>query len=467
MFTRSKNVRVHFIGIGGIGMSGIAEILLSLGFRVQGSDNSRSANVERLISLGAEVHIGHAKENIGEATVVTYSSAIKDDNPELVAAQQKSLPLMRRAEMLAELMRLKKGLAIAGTHGKTTTTSILATIFQESQLDPTYIIGGIVSNLKGHAKVGKGEYLIAEADESDGSFLLLNPIMSVITNIDNDHLDHYGSESKLEEAFIRFANRVPFYGYCALNIHDSRLMGMRHSIKKQYITFGIGTVDGQTPDYMAKIINSYLGETTFEIHFDGKKVGAATLNLPGEHNILNAMGAIALSHKMGLGFDQISNALSKFAGVGRRFQRIYSDDRLDVIDDYAHHPTAISSTLEAIAAVKGEATVVVVFEPHRYTRTRDCWDKFFHCFNHADKLYISPIYAASEPVISGINSERLALDLNRIHPHFVNCLEGLDDLDKLIASELEQSDRVILVTLGAGSIGLRGKEAVERWSGGA
>lgn len=319
MIVAGSGVRVHFIGIGGIGMSGIAEILLTLGYEVSGSDCSDSSTTHKLQSLGAKIFIGHTGTNVDDATVVIYSSAIKHSNPEIVSAKENNIPLMRRAEMLAELMRLKKGIAIAGTHGKTTTTSLLATILQESQYDPTYIIGGIVDNLNGHAKVGKGEFLIAEADESDGSFLMLNPIMSVITNIDNDHLDHYGSEEELHGAFVEFANRVPFYGLCSLNFHDEKTKKLIKKMRKPWVTFGISDIE-EGADFEAKNIR-YKGTTVrFDIYHKGEFGSEIVLAIPGEHNVLNALGAISIAYNMGLTFDEISTSIAKFNGVGRRFK---------------------------------------------------------------------------------------------------------------------------------------------------
>jgi len=352
-------------------------------------------------------------------------------------------------------MRLKYGLAIAGTHGKTTTTSFLATILQSSNYDPTYIIGGIVKNLNGHAKVGKGEFLVAEADESDGSFLLLNPIMSVVTNIDLDHMDHYGSEENLIDSFEQFINKVPFYGLCALNAHDDRLMNIVKRIKKPFCTFGIGE-DLDTPaDFEARNITMTDFQATYDLHIKGEKKTQVTINLPGKHNVLNSLGAIAVATRMGISVETIAQAIREFDGVGRRFQQLFKNEDVEIIDDYGHHPTEISMTLKTLRDTR-KGKVVCIFEPHRYTRTRDCWNQFLHCFNYVDKLYIAPIYAASEKPIAGIESDILVNDINKLHPNFAVAMKSLDDLDEVISENKNST----IATLGAGTIGKRIREWV-------
>ncbi|AYF43117.1 UDP-N-acetylmuramate--L-alanine ligase [Halobacteriovorax sp. BALOs_7] len=439
-----QDISVHFIGIGGIGMSGIAEILLSLGYKVTGSDISDSANVVRLRDLGAQVYIGHNRENItDETTVVVYSSAVNDTNPEMQQARENQVPIMRRAEMLAELMRLKRGIAIGGTHGKTTTTSFLATILQASNYEPTYIIGGIVSNLAGHAKVGTGEYLVAEADESDGSFLMLNPIMSVVTNIDLDHMDHYGSEDILMASFEEFINKVPFYGLSSLNADDDRLMSLVPFIKKPIVTFGIKN----EADYQATNITMDGLSSEFDLIVGPENLGRIKINLPGKHNILNALGAISIAHKMGVPVEMIQSSIRSFENVGRRFQLLYKNDKIEILDDYGHHPTEISSTLGTLKEIRDHKKIAI-FEPHRFSRTKDCWNEFLHCFNDVDELYMCPIYPASEEPIAGITSERLVEDINRLHPGLAKNIE-LKDLDSIIKS----NEKATIMTLGAGSIG--------------
>ncbi len=460
MFNMKKDINVHFIGIGGIGMSGIAEILISLGYAVSGSDLNLSATVENLKKMGARIEIGHKRGNIKNATVVVYSSAVDQDNPEMLEAKELLIPVMRRAEMLAELMRLKHGIAVAGTHGKTTTTSMLATILQESGLNPTYIIGGIVNNLQGHAKVGAGDLLVAEADESDGSFLLLNPIMSVITNIDNDHLNYYQTADNLDAAFLEFSNKVPFYGCCALNAHDEKLMSMKKLMKKPFTTFGIAEDLHDGADYEARKVSFINNKTEFVLCYEKKEVCSIKLQTAGRHNVLNALGAIVLAHKIGLSFEKIATSLGHFAGVGRRMQTVISTNSIEVIDDYAHHPTEISAVLKATKETRPDAKIIAIFEPHRFTRTRDCWDQFLHCFNIADTLYLCPIYPASEKEITGINSDRLSKDINAKHPNLSSVIYRLEDLEHILLKFKQNNEKIVIVGLGAGSIGKKMRDAV-------
>lgn len=448
-------VKIHFVGIGGIGMSGIAEVLLSSGYIVSGSDMADSPNVKKLKKMGAEIYIGHKEENLNNVTAVVFSSAVDDTNPEVARAKREGIPVIKRAEMLAELMRLKYSLAVAGTHGKTTTTSFLATILEECHLDPTYIIGGIVKNLNGHAKVGKGDFLVAEADESDGSFLLLTPVMSVITNIDNDHMDHYGTEENLFKAFVEFANKVPFYGVVALNAHDEKLMQLKAEMKRPAVTFGI-EIDS---DFTARNVHYGHFETSFDLYHKGELQERFEINLPGRHNVLNCMGAAVLAFHMGLSFKDIAKAAKKLEGVGRRFQLLFKDKSFEVVDDYGHHPTEIASTLKIVKDTRDDYKKIVIFEPHRFTRTRDCWNQFLHCFNDADELYLLPIYPASESPIDGITTDRLIEDINRLHPRLAKKIESIDDLGEVIESC--KNDKTIVVTLGAGSIG----KSARKWAG--
>ena len=454
----TPSMSIHLVGIGGIGMSGIAEVLISMGFKVTGSDLSRSQNTQKLEKLGAKIFIGHQAENINEANLIVVSSAINQQNPEILKAKDQRIPIMRRAEMLAELMRLKQGIAVGGTHGKTTTTSLLATILKEADFDPTYIIGGVVNNLNGHARVGTGEFLIAEADESDGTFLFLNPVYSIITNIDNDHVDHYGSEEKLIEAFENFANQVPFYGVCALNAHDPKLAEIHKKMKKPSITFGIeGTKSYMDIDIEAKNIIYALDKTTFDLYIAQKLVTKIEVSIPGAHNVLNSLGAIAIAHHLGLSAEKLAKGVSCFKGVGRRFQTLYDKNDLLVIDDYGHHPTEIQATLETALNIAGNRKIIVIFEPHRFSRTRDCWDGFLHCFNCANKVYLGPIYGASESPIVGIDSHRMGEDINQLHPNLVENIESMEKIDEIIESY--KNEHAMILTLGAGSIG----REVRRW----
>lgn len=452
MIAPSPSVKIHFIGIGGIGMSGIAEVLLSMGFSVSGSDVVESANTLKLSEMGADIIYTHSSLNLKDADVVVFSSAISEKNPEMIEAKKRELPLMRRAEMIAELMRLKSGVAIGGTHGKTTTTSFLATILTEAQFDPTYIIGGIVNNLNGHARVGKGRFLVAEADESDGSFLLLNPIYSVITNIDDDHLDYYGNEKSVDDAFVTFANKIPFYGVCAMNAHDKRVGQIRQKMKKPSISFGIddGSLDF-TPDVLAKNVNYSLEKTTFELWSESIKECQLEINLPGRHNVLNCLGAVSIALQLGVTCQQIAQGVANFKGVGRRFQTLHKSDDFILVDDYGHHPTEIEVTLQTLQQTAKDHKIIAIFEPHRYTRTRDCWNDFLHCFNHADQVYLGPIYPASEEMIPGIDSVRLSKDINKLHPALSCPMDSIDELGDVIKKYLDQ--KAIVITLGAGSIG--------------
>ena len=452
---QNNYVKIHFVGIGGIGMSGIAEVLLTSGYKVSGSDVADSPNVIKLKKLGAEIYLGHQEENLDNVTAVVYSSAVNDSNPEVVRAKREGIPVIKRAEMLAELMRLKYSLAVAGTHGKTTTTSFLATILEECHLDPTYIIGGIVKNLNGHAKVGKGDFLVAEADESDGSFLLLTPVMSIITNIDNDHMDHYATEENLFKAFLEFANKIPFYGVVALNGHDERLSQLKSEMKRPHVTFGIDI----PADFTARNVVYSHFETSFDLFYKGEKQERFEIHLPGQHNVLNCLGASVLAFHMGLKFKDIAAAAKKLEGVGRRFQLLYKENTFEVVDDYGHHPTEIASTLRIVKETRADYKKIIIFEPHRYTRTRDCWDQFLHCFNDADELYLLPIYAASESPIDGITTDRLIEDINRLHPSFAKKINSMENLSSVI--EAHKSDKTIVVTLGAGSIGKNAR----KWAG--
>lgn len=452
---RPQFVKVHFVGIGGIGMSGIAEVLLSLGYQVSGSDVAESANVSKLRAMGAEIYIGHSAENLNSVSVIVHTSAVKENNPEIIKARELNIPIIKRAEMLSELMRLKYGLAVAGTHGKTTTTSFLATILKECQLDPTYIIGGVVKNLQGHAKVGASDYLVAEADESDGSFLYLTPVMSVITNIDNDHMDHYGTEENLINAFVEFSNKVPFYGVVALNAHDEKSMSIRNRIKRPTVTFGIET----EADFEARNLELGYFDTTYDLYYKGEYKEKMKINLPGRHNILNSLGATALAFHMGLDFSKISKAVESLEGVGRRFQLLMKEGSFELVDDYGHHPTEIASTLKIVKETRLNSKKIVIFEPHRFSRTKDCWNDFLHCFNDADELYLLPIYPASETPIDGISTDRLIEDINKLHPGFAKKINSIEVLGETLA--LVKNQNTIVVSLGAGAVG----KASRKWAG--
>ena len=458
-----RRVKIHFIGIGGIGMSALAEVLLTLGHEVSGSDQSASANTERLKKLGATIFIGHQYGQIPPGTsTVTYSSAIKEDNPEMQEARDRHLPILRRAEILAEIMRLKVALAVAGTHGKTTTSGALATILEECGLRPTYIIGGIVNNLGRHAKVGQGEFLVAEADESDGSFLLLNPVASIITNVDRDHMDFYHEETKLHEAFLAFANRVPFFGFCALNGHDEVLVKMRDQLKRPFIYYGIEGEALTKLDYAAFDVQDTPDGMQFKIRYQDQVQGTVQIKLAGRHNVLNILSAMAVAHHLGPSWDAIIRGVAKFTGMGRRMEVIKRQPHLVIIDDYAHHPTAVQMVLKTLRQRFPQAFLQVIFEPHRYTRTKDCWPQYLHSFNTADELFLLPIYAASERPIEGINAATLAEDINKAHPKKCTYLPDYPALRDLLLKDRDLGQKgkqdYVVAVLGAGSIGRKVRE---------
>ena len=407
MFGINKDLSIHFIGIGGIGMSGIANILLHLGYKVSGSDIKDSSTIQALKANGATVFIGHRAENITDTQLIVYSSAIDTRNPEVVQASELKIPIVKRAEMLAELMRLKYGLAVAGSHGKTTTTSMLSTIFQNAGLNPTCIVGGIVKNLEGQSVIGDGKFLIAEADESDGSFLFLNPIMGVITNIDNDHLDFYKDESKLFEAFRQFTNKVPFYGCISINIDDEKSKQLIPELKRPYVTYSIRG----SADYFAKNLRFTDSGYMFEcIHQDMS--ATVNLSMPGKYNVLNALAAISISHRAGIEFEVCCKGIEKFDGVGRRFEYIKNDEQLVVIDDYAHHPTEIKNIVEIFVQKYQSYDKICIFQPHRFSRTQQFWQEFCSSFDGVDRVHIAPIYPAGEEPIDYIDSEVMVKNIN-------------------------------------------------------
>jgi UDP-N-acetylmuramate--alanine ligase len=456
MLEWSKSTKLHFIGIGGIGMSGIAEVLLDLGCSVSGSDLSSSAVTENLKKKGACVFQGHSAENVEGSTLVIYSSAIDKKNPEVARALELKIPMIRRAEMLAELMRLKKGIAVAGSHGKTTTTSLIATIFHEAKLDATHIIGGIVHNLGGNAKKGDGEFLIAEADESDGSFLQLSPVMAAVTNIDNDHLDHYGTEEKIVEAFVEFLNKLPFYGKAILNRDDKNSYQIKEKIKRPTLWFS-KSVPKDEADFVATDVKLSAAGAEFNLHCRGKLVQKFTTHMLGQHNISNALAAIATCFECGIDWTTIQSGLLKFQGVGRRLERLYSKDNFVIIDDYGHHPTEVRATISALKDVD-KRPLCIVFEPHRYTRTQNFWEEFQTCFDGADELFITPIYAASENPIPGITTEKLIEEMKKKGKK-VFLLQNLDSMKELINER--KNKEMIFLTLGAGAISKKAQQLVK------
>lgn len=452
----NPGLKIHFVGIGGIGMSGIAEVLLTLGYEVSGTDLQASENTRRLESLGAKIQIGHSIDGLtllGEiATVVVISSAVNAQNPEVVEAKRVGIPVIPRAEMLAELMRLKYGIAIAGSHGKTTTTSLTATVLKEAGLDPTAIIGGRLPQLKSNARLGKSEYLVAEADESDGSFLHLNPSIAVVTNIDPEHLDHYGTLASLKETFLQFINKVPFYGLAVLCLENEHVQNLLPKVQKRFVTYGFSPLS----DYRATELQ-FLGTTTrFLAWSHGKLRGPVEIHMPGEHNVLNALATLAVSDFLQISFEVYQKALVGFQGVGRRFTVRGEKNKIMVVDDYGHHPTEIRATLEGARRGFGERRLVVLFQPHRYTRTRDLMSEFSRAFNNADMVVITDIYSAGENPIFGVTAEKLS-QLIREHGHRnVRYIPKLTEVVSELKPLLRKNDLVI--TLGAGDIWKIGEE---------
>ena len=448
-----KIQRVHFVGIGGVGMCGIAEVLLNLGYKVSGSDVKENAAISRLIKQGANVYIGQKASNVKGVEVVVVSTAIAADNVEVVAAKEHRIPVIRRAEMLAEIMRFRHGIAIAGTHGKTTTTSLTASLLIEAGLDPTYVIGGKLNSAATNAKLGEGKYFVAEADESDASFLLLQPMMAVVTNIDADHLEtHDGDFERYKHSFIEFLHHLPFYGKAVICLDDPENKQIMDQISRPVITYGIES----QADVKAKNIRCNGMQCHFELVLPGEnKTTEITLNMPGKHNVLNSLAAITIAHSLGVNTSVMQKALREFDGIGRRMQQ-YGEIETEkgnvlLVDDYGHHPTEIKATLEAAKNAWSERRIVVVFQPHRYTRTRDLFEDFSQVLSNADALIVTEIYSAGEEHIAGADGRALCAAIRargRVNPVFI---QDLKDLNASILDVVEQGD--VLLTLGAGSIG--------------
>lgn len=444
---------VFFIGIGGVGMSGIAEVMLNLDFKVFGSDQSSNAATRRLEELGATVYQEHHAKHIENMDVVVVSSAISESNIELISAQEQRIPIVQRAEMLAELMRFRQGIAVAGTHGKTTTTSLIASVLAAGGLDPTFIVGGQVNSVGTNSKLGEGEYLVAEADESDASFLHLQPIISVVTNIDADHLTAYENDfEKLRGAFVEFLHNIPFYGLAVLCIDNEVVRSIIPEIARPYVTYGFF----EDADLFAKNIHYEKGRTSFEVVRNGTSTAAEfSLNLPGKHNVLNALASIAVGQEFDIPNDKIAKALDEFAGIGRRMQPAgtvdLKDGHVDFIDDYAHHPQEIAATVDAVRKGWPGRRLVTVFQPHRYTRTRDLFDDFINVLNEVDVLILLGVYAAGEAPINNADSRALASSLRLIGKLEAVVLENNDELAVTLSNIILPDD--IVLTLGAGSIG--------------
>ncbi len=449
-----KDQRIHFIGIGGIGMSGIAEVLLNLEYRVSGTDLQKTEITERLVRLGGKIEYGHKAAHVEGANVVVISSAVKRDNPEVLAARAKKIPVIPRAEMLAELMRMKYGVVVAGTHGKTTTTSLIGTVLAEAEMDPTIVVGGKVWGLGTNAKLGQGEFLVAEADESDGSFLTLSPTIAVVTNIDPEHLDHYGSMERLTEAFLNFLNKVPFYGADIICLDHPVLQAMIPQLQKRFITYGFS----KQADFQAKDIRFDKGTSSFTVIGPSDHLGHLTVRLPGHHNVYNCLATIAVGCELEIEISTILDALAEFGGIQRRFEVKGEWNGVLVVDDYGHHPEEIKATLSA-ARLGWDRRIVVAFQPHRFSRTKDLFQHFLGAFNQADHLVVTSIYPAGENPIPGIDAKNLAEEI-AMHGHkSVTFIKDQRRIAGHLKKELRPGD--LFITLGAGDIWKVGEKVIE------
>lgn len=459
--------RVHFVGIGGAGMSGIAEVMLNLGYDVQGSDLRTNPVTQRLESLGATVYIGHDPCHVKDTDVIVVSSAVTEDNPEVAAARELRIPVVPRAEMLAELMRFRFGIAVAGTHGKTTTTSLVASLLAEADLDPTYVIGGKLNSADSHARLGTGRYLVAEADESDASFLYLQPMISIVTNIDADHLETYeGDYGKLRQTFVEFLHHLPFYGLAVLCLDDPGVQAILPEVTRPFRTYSLESQD-------ADLYISGLEQRGLQMHFNLHRKGRSdslpiVLNLPGRHNVLNALAAILVADELGLDDSAIQQGMLKFSGIARRSQ-FYGEIASPVgpvllVDDYGHHPREVAAILDAIKSGWPERRLVVVFQPHRYTRTRDLFEDFTQTLSNTDRLVLCEVYAAGEKAIPGADGRSLCRAIRargQVDPVFVEDVKGVPDV---LARVLKEND--VILTLGAGDIGSVPARLIESWSRG-
>ncbi len=442
---------IHFVGIGGIGMSGIAEVLLNLGFHVSGSDLALSPVTRRLEEIGAVIYRGHDSENIKDADIVVVSSAVSASNPEVMAAGKKKIPVIPRSDMLGELMRVRTGIAIAGAHGKTTTTSLAAAVLQEAGLDPTVVVGGKLKSLDSNAKLGSGEFLVAEVDESDGNFVRLSPAIALITNIDEEHLDFYGSMDRICEAFIRFARQVPFNGTVICCVDDPQVRSIMPGIDRSILTYGLDS----SAAIKGEILEVGPEGSSFSVTIGDEEKGEIFLRLPGAHNVLNALGVVAIAHVLGIEFRFVEKALSGFKGVGRRFEKKGEAGGVLVIDDYGHHPTEVKAAIET-ARESFDRRLVVVFQPHRYTRTRDLHRRFSDCFLAADEVFITSIYPAGEHPIPGVDGEMIYRSALEGGTSKITYIREWDHLRGAVFDSLGEGD--LLLTLGAGNIYALGEE---------
>jgi UDP-N-acetylmuramate--alanine ligase len=446
MFRRIQHV--HFVGIGGIGMSGIAEVLVNLGFRVSGSDIKRSNVTDRLTEMGVEFVEGHATENVGDAHVVVRSTAVRDDNPEVIEAQRRTIPVIPRAEMLAELMRLKPHtVAVAGSHGKTTTTSMVATVLGHAQLDPTIVVGGVVGAFGSNAYLGTSDLMVVEADESDRSFLMLTPTIAVVTNIDREHMDYYHDMDDVRTCFTNFVNKVPFYGVSVLCLDDPNVQAIIPRVERRRMTYGL-SAQADVSAHGIRYDQNF--GSAFTVWRSGESVGEINLRVPGLHNVYNALAAIAVGFELEVPFSQIAEALASFTGAGRRFQFRGEAAGVLVVDDYGHHPTEIKATLAAAKIGSGGRHIVVLFQPHRYSRTNDLMEEFARSFNNADTLFVTDIYAASEEPIEGVTAETLTNAIKRFGHKDVRYVGPLENAAETLRDQVQAGDLVI--TLGAGTV---------------
>ncbi|TAN60084.1 UDP-N-acetylmuramate--L-alanine ligase [bacterium] len=451
---RGKIKNIHFVGIGGSGMNGIAEVLINMGYRVTGSDMAETPVTKRLCTLGAVIHIGHREDNVKGADCVVYSSAVKKDNPEIKEANSRLIPIIPRAEMLSELMRMKYGIAIAGTHGKTTTTSMISMILAAAKMDPTIVTGGKLNSLGANAKLGTGDFLVAEADESDRSFLKLSPTIAVVTNIDREHMENYSGMDDVKASYLSFINKVPFYGCAVICLDHPVLQSLIPGITRRHISYGFTA----QADVHARNIRHDGMETSFEVWYNRANAGVITLKLPGEHNVYNALAAVSVARELAVPFAEIKEGLEGFTGVERRFHVRGEAAGVIVVDDYGHHPEEIKAVLRA--AKKGFTNrLVVVFQPHRYSRTKDLFQEFLSAFNDAEKLVLTDIYAAGEEKIEGISGEALYKGIKAYGHKDVSFCPSVSEMPAFLDGVVTSGDMVI--TLGAGDVWKTGVELLE------
>lgn len=443
MIELSRVKKIHFVGIGGSGMSGIAEVLHNMGFKVSGSDISESETVKRLKSMGVTVYLGHRRENIDEAETLVYSSAVTRENQEVSAAVERRIPVIPRAEMLAELMRVKFSAAVAGTHGKTTTTSMIATILTSAHKDPTFVVGGRLKIGESGAKLGKSVYLVAEADESDGSFLKLFPTLAVLTNIENDHLDHYGTMENLRQAFVDFGDKVPFYGSVIVNNDCDESRRLISRFNKRVLTYGIS----HDSDVQAANIENSTFRVGFDLLVEGTDRGRVHLNVGGIHNVSNALAAVTTAIEMGVDFDIIAAGLKRFYLPDRRFQVLFYTDRYLVVDDYAHHPTEVAVTIETLKSGNFKR-IIAIFQPHRYSRLEILMDSFSTCFQGVDRLIIAPLYSANQQPIEKVESSILAEKIKQSGFEPVTHIDGFEEIVNYLKKEIKSGDAVVFLSAG-------------------